>query len=259
MRAFCYCDGEQIQIETFLEDDILDELARALIDLGKSPASCSATCQSSDASPLFRAIKRLLQGIFSKHWESAGLAAALSRIFSSRPNLEGQKSRLIPALQQIICAIRTVMKDEIIKEGYACIGQYPFCFKTIMSKCTTTIPDIEFRKMEEALPDLSVYFSRHGRLSEEIMDQKLIMSVNDQASRQKPKDQRVLPQERAILLTAQDSIAKYKNHQLDRIITPLIAAERLEMRKRVRAERIMAAEAKKKATEERKAARDAEK
>ena len=163
MRAFCYCDGEQIQIETFLEDDILDELAQALIDLGKSPASCSATCQSSDASPLFKAIKKLLRGIFSKLWESTGLQYALSRIFSTRPNLEGQKSRLISAFQQIICAIRTVMKDEIVKKGYACIGQYPLCFKTIMSKCTTTtIPENEFQKMEEALPALSEYFSQHG-------------------------------------------------------------------------------------------------
>jgi hypothetical protein len=105
------------------------------------------------------------------------LAAELSRIFSTPSNLEGQKSRLILALQQIICAIRTVMKDEIIKEGYACIGQSLFCFKTIMSKCTTTIPD--------ALPALSVYFSQ------EVLDRHNFMSINDQTLRNRPKDQRI--------------------------------------------------------------------
>ena len=91
------------------------------------------------------------------------------------------------------------------------------------------------------------------------MDQHNIISINDQASRQKSKDKRVLHQERAILLTAQDSIVKYHNYQLDRIMAPAVAAERLEMRDRVCAEKRMAAEAKKKAIEDRKAARDAEK
>ena len=85
------------------------------------------------------------------------------------------------------------------------------------------------------------------------------MSISNQASRQKPKDQRVLHQERAILLTAQDSIVKYHNYQLDRIMAPIVAAERIEMRDRVRAEKRMVAEAKKKAIEDRKATKTAQK
>jgi hypothetical protein len=63
-RALCYCDAEQIQIETFLEDHILECLANPLIDLGKSPASCSATCQSFDAISFFIANKKITQGYF---------------------------------------------------------------------------------------------------------------------------------------------------------------------------------------------------
>ena len=63
--------------------------------------------------------------------------------------------------------------------------------------------------MKVALPSLSEYFSQHGRLTEEFMDQLGIMSINNQASRELLKDQRVLHQERAILLTTKDSIEKY--------------------------------------------------
>ena len=63
-RALCYCDAEQIQIETFLEGDILECLANPLVDLGKSPVSCSATCQSFDAIPFFIANKKITQGYF---------------------------------------------------------------------------------------------------------------------------------------------------------------------------------------------------
>jgi hypothetical protein len=110
-----------------------------------------------------------------------------------------------------------------------------------MSKFTTTIPDIEFPNMKETLPSLYIYFSQHGRLTEEIMGQHNIMSISNQASRQRPKDQRVLHQERAILITATYSIVKYNNYQLDRIMAPIIAAERLEMRDKVRADKGMAA------------------
>lgn len=59
MRAFVTCAGEAKQIEMFQEDDILKLFEETLIDLGKTPASCSAICQSSDASPFFKAAKKL--------------------------------------------------------------------------------------------------------------------------------------------------------------------------------------------------------
>lgn len=129
----------------------------------------------------------------------------------------------------------------------------------IMSKCTTTIPDIEFQNMKEALPALSVYYSQHGRLTEEIMDQHNIMSISNQASRQKPKDQRVLHQEIAILLTATYSFVKYNINRLERIMAPIVAAERIELRNIAHVVKKMAAEARRKAIEDRKATKTAEK
>ena len=57
-RAFVTCDGEAKQIEVFQCQDMLSLLASAKIDFGKTPASCSGACQSSDVSPLFQGCKK---------------------------------------------------------------------------------------------------------------------------------------------------------------------------------------------------------
>ena len=145
------------------------------------------------------------------------------------------------------------------KVGFACIGQCLFLFKTIMCKCTTTIPAIKFQNMKVALPDLSVYFSQPGRLTEEIIDQHNIMSISNQASRQKPKDQRVLHQESAILLTATYSFVKYNINRLDHIMAPIVSAERIKLRNIAHVDKKMAVEVIRKAIEDRKATKAAEK
>ena len=235
MRAFAYCDGEQIQIEAFINDMTSANLARALIDLGKSPASCSATCQSSDAGKFFKAMKKLLAGIVSRTWQNDSLKQALQVILSERPSLDTQKARLIDGFQKIICAMRCVMKDETIKEGYSCIGQWPFNFRIIMSKCTRTIPNEDMENMVAKLPIMRAYFSEHGRLSEAFMDDHHIMSVNDESKRQLPKDQRILSHERAILLTAEDSISKYRQNEYYKAFAEEAARERADERERVKA------------------------
>ncbi len=58
MRFFMSCDGEAKQIEVFQGQEILDLFKEALIDFAKTPASCSAICQASDASPYFKATKK---------------------------------------------------------------------------------------------------------------------------------------------------------------------------------------------------------
>ena len=63
MRAFVTCDGEAKQIEVFQETEMIDLINATLVDLGKTPASCSAVYQSSDVSPLFKAAKKRLASL----------------------------------------------------------------------------------------------------------------------------------------------------------------------------------------------------
>jgi hypothetical protein len=128
-----------------------------------------------------------------------------------------------------------------------------------MSKCTTTIPEVEFQNMLRALPILSEVFARKGKLTEADMDNERIMSINDQSNRKTPLDNRPMHQQRAILLTADDSIAKYRNYQKEREMAPIIAAAKTAERNRVRAEKKAANDAKKIESEAKAVARAAEK
>ena len=68
MRAFVTCDGEQEQIKVFEHEDFLDISSHAKIDFGKVAASCSGKLQSSDVSPLFRAIKTKIHSVESRRY-----------------------------------------------------------------------------------------------------------------------------------------------------------------------------------------------
>jgi hypothetical protein len=133
-------------------------------------------------------------------------------------------------------------------------------FNTIvMSKCTRTIPIEELENMMAKLPIACVYFSEHGRLSEAFMDEHQIMSVNNESTRQVPKDQRNLSHERAILLTAEDSISKYRLNEYYKAFAEEAARERAEERERVRAIQTIAKQAREDERRAKKAQRDAAK
>ena len=50
-------------VDVFQHGDLLDIISDALIDFGKIAASCSGIRQSSDVSPLFRAIKTKIHAV----------------------------------------------------------------------------------------------------------------------------------------------------------------------------------------------------
>lgn len=60
MRGFLTCDGKPYQNEVFQEPEMIDAFKTAILDFTKSPASCSAICQSSEASNFFKASEKML-------------------------------------------------------------------------------------------------------------------------------------------------------------------------------------------------------
>jgi hypothetical protein len=63
-----------------------------------------------------------------------------------------------------------------------------------------------------------------GTTSEAEMDVEVIMSIKDEAKRQALKDQRVFHHESTLLLSSNDSVAKYRNYVLERQQAPIFAA-----------------------------------
>ena len=102
MRAFVTCDGEQEQIKVFQQQDLLDVFSYALIDFGKIAASCSGIHQSSDVSPLFRAIKTKIHAVETRRYRSALINTALVTVLESCDLSAAMRSKISDGLQKVV-------------------------------------------------------------------------------------------------------------------------------------------------------------
>ena len=137
MRAFVMCDGEESRMRIlFQKEDIRQLLILNLIDLGKTPASCSAILQSSDVSMFFKATKQFLKNIHTQSYKNAILERNLITAFAAYYQRNGEntrrgispamQSKIINGLQQIVCAIHKMLNPDIIIKGYIESGQRPY-------------------------------------------------------------------------------------------------------------------------------------
>ena len=88
--------------------------------------------------------------------------------------------------------------------------------------------------MTNAVDDAVAIFRARGALSEDEMDTLEIPSMNEEQVNQRPKDQRMLHQQRAVIMNSVDCIAKYKNHYENKelgVIEEVAARQRREIAK----------------------------
>jgi hypothetical protein len=218
MRFFMSCDGEAKQIEVFQEQEILDLFKEALIDFAKTPASCSAICQASDASPYFKATKKRLrhQSIgFNPVQDDENentidqLKLALGERFASN-----KKGVIIKSLLKVVEAIRDTLTSSIVKTGYRVTGQWPIDFTSAMNQCSAVsqLSAAAYIHMRDKVETLAGIFRERGVLTEADMDEHGIVDLTDD-TRKTPKDQRVLHQQRAVLMNSEECIRQFKEYQ----------------------------------------------
>jgi len=140
MRAFVTCDGEAQQIAVFQMVEMLALFETALIDFGKSPASCSAIAQSSDDSNFFKATKCVLKG--SMDYINVALEKRIRDYLQTRVKAMSEqrfssekKNLMVIGLMKCVHAIKKVLTEDIIKDGYKHIGQSTVNFDQAMSRC----------------------------------------------------------------------------------------------------------------------------
>ena len=216
MRAFVTCDGEQEQIKVFQHGDLLDTFSDALIDFGKIPASCSGIHQSSDVSPLFKAIKTKIHGVETRRYGSELIKNRLITVLASCGFSAAMKAKVSDGLQKVVSTIRAVMTAEMIVAGYERTGQFPVDFAVTMRQAKYTFTLLEWATMTENLPIAASNFRLTGELTEVEMDELHIPSIAESQRNKKPKDQRLLHQQRAVIMNSVDCIAKYKNHYISK-------------------------------------------
>lgn len=216
MRAFVTCDGEQEQIRVFQEDAMLKVFEDTLVDFGKIAASCSGSHQSSDASPLFMAIKKKLHAVEETNCKSALIFEAVKDVLAESGYSSAMKSKVIESLQKIVKTIRSVMTAEMVIAGYERTGQFPVDFAKAMQQSTYTYSVKEWATITGAVDRAVAIYRLRGELTEAEMDALEIPSVKDAQADKRPKDERMLHQQRAVIMNSADCIAKYKNHYAKR-------------------------------------------
>jgi hypothetical protein len=240
-HAFVSCDGEAKQIEVFQEDDMLQSLDEHDIILVKTPASCSAICQPSDVSSFFKASKKRLEyiprSLRTGSWKIDGvelpvgeedqMEAAITKMIQNKftrskildaLNCTGycadKKDKVVTALQRILWAIRDTLRMSVVAQGYIDIGWGPRpSLSHAMSKCTATIPAKISKTLHEKFEAMAAIYRNSGTLTEKDMDDAGIVSINHLYKRKKLKDQRVLHQQRAVVMNSPACIAQYREHK----------------------------------------------
>lgn len=195
MRAFVVGDGEPSQIQVFQEPFIIELMKESLIDFGKSSAFCSAITQASNDSGFFKASIKKLVRIRETDYINPVLDNRLQTFVSSRVTADGaarfsseKKTLVCDALQQVVYSIKHVLTPEIVKNGYKRIGQHPVSFLTTMGRCKREISGRDIDHMHEMLPNMVEIFCTTGKVTEAQMDAANILSVNDEATNGRPKD-----------------------------------------------------------------------
>ena len=192
----------------FQQQDLLDVFSYALIDFGKIAASCSGIHQSSDVSPLFRAIKTKIHAVETRKYRSPLINTALVTILASCGFSVAIRSKISDGLQKVVSTIRAVMTAEMIVAGYEKTGQFPVDFAVTMRQSTYTFTLLEWATMTANLDAAADRFRLAGELTEAEMDDLQIPSVAESQRNKKPKDQRLLHQQRAVIMNSVDCVAK---------------------------------------------------
>jgi len=257
MRAFVTCDGEEAQIRVFQEAEMLILFLAALIDFGKTPASCSAICQSSDVSDFFKALKTLLANMHGQNWKKQSLCANLKIILRARAGISvANQDKIVDGLQKLVFGMQKVLNPDIIIKGYQRTGQdapigfdangVPTMakFEAQMRLCTSAITLEQMQNMKLQFPGMVDIMRRNGTITEAEMDAVNIPSFNFADSDKKPKDQRALHKQRAVVMNMDDCISKYKDYHLIRAEQAVARVLAEETRKAVAAARKADAEAK---------------
>ncbi len=142
------------------------------------------------------------------------LMQALNQFNVDRPQMltTEKRNKLAFALLKVIACIKLTLTKKNIADGYKNCGQYPVNFREAMKRCEgyKRMAPVDVNKFLRAENACVQQFIEVGHLTEEFMDQhNLPASI---LRRQTPKDQRVLHQQRAVLMNLPPRVAAYNEY-----------------------------------------------
>lgn len=179
-QFFLTCDGEAKQIEIFQKQEIINIFKEKRICLGKTPASCSAICQASDASPFFKAAKKRLQYIPSdrggghtihNYQSDTNLKRLLHSIVTDNTSFSSEKKGLVvKSMMKVAWVVRITLNDDVVMQGYSKTGQSPLSFDAAMSASSHNVSAAGMTIFSNKVDQMVELYRLRGRVTEAEMD-----------------------------------------------------------------------------------------
>ena len=209
MRLVLFLDGEHTQVRNALTPEIFALCKEHLIEIAKSPASCSSTNQSADVGNRFKASKIRLKHVGEQDIIDVPmynrLKGALDLEKISQYGMSAElKNKLCIGIMRIRRALYDTETISVCVHSFSCWGQWPLDFsltcRSGKGKLTKPMLDVMIASQDAAATE----FLRLGRLTEEWMDTAGIPSCNRPDAQ--PKDVRAIPNQRAMWLTCANTV-----------------------------------------------------
>ena len=240
MPSMLKIDGEPIQLSPFALSEVQHSLAQKNTYVGKSPHSCTAIYQECDCNNIFRAgktanrklnektitipfLKVRITEVFKQH--NAKMNPPLPSLPSPEDNAPATKKRrkkadekeavqekkkgLTPyhtnfgicGILRVQLAFQMTLRPHMIRESFQKAGSFPFNLPQIINQLRgKPVSQAERDAIKTAMQELVQRFHDKGELSEADFEEFGIRE-DDQGPYAKPRDERVIYQRRALLLT----------------------------------------------------------
>lgn len=221
-RALVTMDGEAIQINSVFSEEVRVLLELNLIDVGKHCASSSASTNAWDACSFFKANKKAMKSTSLINEVTAKGKYAIGRVIETNlteciGNLcdVPKREKIADALLRIIVSSQKTLNLSSIVNGFQLTGQNPlnFAVKMNASYKGPTLSAAEWNHMQSDLVInyLTKMFKLQGHIKERDFDAMNIKRVHD--DRAADKDERVLHQQRFVLLTHDNTNDRWETHK----------------------------------------------
>ena len=203
--CFLQIDGENVQLEAFLDKDIRAMLRENNIKVGKSSASSTEIEQECDAGNTFKAPKTKIKHLkFTRVDRTSDLYIRLKQLWKEHQRncgttiTDNHTKSAVDGLILVHAVVKSCYTQTLIENCFKKTGSHPFNIDQIITNCYSTFTGREQRLLKGNMDYLSRIIDKKG----EFFDSDIaLVGIAKNIDKTAPKESLVLMKRRALLLT----------------------------------------------------------
>jgi hypothetical protein len=211
-------DGEASILQVAMTPQVQRELEVAKIHAIKLPASCSLVTQACDLMNDFRGTKSTLRAMASNtKGDDVLMENIWDAIHEHRRNYPQSLSseiakKLADGLGKVVLSMRKNCRPNDPKKAMEKAHQFPQNWDTHLDLCTTQLKKEQWTRVVRAREAIKQEFQRSGQCSDEVFARLKLKSMAKHQKRKAAKNDRVLHQQRAVILTHEKTRQRYDDY-----------------------------------------------